>query len=50
MMSEIGSEELINDETGEKRRSPSFNPIYIMADSGARGRLSRSASWPACAA
>jgi len=37
MMSEISSEELVNDETGEKRRSPSFNPIYIMADSGARG-------------
>ena len=37
MMGEIGSEELINDETGEKQRSPSFNPIYIMADSGARG-------------
>jgi len=37
MMTEIGSEELINDVTGEKRRSPSFNPIYIMADSGARG-------------
>ncbi len=37
MMNEIGSEELVNDETGEKRRSPSFNPIYIMADSGARG-------------
>ena len=37
MMGEIGTEELINDETGEKRRSPSFNPIYIMADSGARG-------------
>src|SRR3954463_3027557 len=37
MMSEIGSEELINEETGEKRKSPSFNPIYIMADSGARG-------------
>ena len=37
MMSEIGSEELINDETGEKRKTPSFNPIYIMADSGARG-------------
>src|SRR5450432_534003 len=37
MMNEIGSEELTNDETGEKRRSPSFNPIYIMADSGARG-------------
>ena len=37
MMSEIGTEELTNDETGEKRRSPSFNPIFIMADSGARG-------------
>jgi DNA-directed RNA polymerase subunit beta' len=37
MMSEISTEELVNDETGEKRRSPSFNPIYIMADSGARG-------------
>src|SRR6478735_7359224 len=37
MMSEISSEELVNDETGEKRKSPSFNPIYIMADSGARG-------------
>jgi DNA-directed RNA polymerase subunit beta' len=37
MMSEIGTEDLINDVTGEKRRSPSFNPIYIMADSGARG-------------
>src|SRR5580765_6998517 len=37
MMGEIGSEELHNDETGEKRKSPSFNPIYIMADSGARG-------------
>ena len=37
MMSEIGTEELVNDETGEKRASPSFNPIFIMADSGARG-------------
>jgi DNA-directed RNA polymerase subunit beta' len=37
MMSEIASEELINDVSGEKRLSPSFNPIYIMADSGARG-------------
>ena len=37
MMTEIGTEELVNDETGEKRRTPSFNPIYIMADSGARG-------------
>src|SRR5207248_1742726 len=37
MMGEISTEEVTNDETGEKRRSPSFNPIYIMADSGARG-------------
>ena len=28
----------------------SFNPVYIMADSGARGSSSRSASSPACAA
>jgi DNA-directed RNA polymerase subunit beta' len=25
------------DESGEKRQAPSFNPIYMMADSGARG-------------
>jgi DNA-directed RNA polymerase subunit beta' len=31
-------------------RAPSFNPIFIMADSGARGSRSRSASSPACAA
>jgi DNA-directed RNA polymerase subunit beta' len=37
MMSEIGAENLTNEETGEKRRVPSFNPIFIMADSGARG-------------
>src|SRR5450755_1228008 len=37
MMGEISTEVLHNEETGEKRRSPSFNPIYIMADSGARG-------------
>ena len=27
-----------------------LNPIFMMADSGARGSFSRSASWPACAA
>jgi len=37
MMTNIGSEVLENEETGEKRKTPSFNPIYIMADSGARG-------------
>ena len=27
----------MNEETGEKKKQPSFNPIFIMADSGARG-------------
>jgi DNA-directed RNA polymerase subunit beta' len=41
MMTEIGSEEIIDERSGErhgdKKRMPSFNPIFIMADSGARG-------------
>jgi DNA-directed RNA polymerase subunit beta' len=37
MMTEIGSETAYNEETNEKKKVPSFNPIYIMADSGARG-------------
>ena len=40
MMSEISQDEISGDNaTGkhEKRKQPSFNPIYIMADSGARG-------------
>ncbi|MFH0900947.1 MAG: DNA-directed RNA polymerase subunit beta' [Pseudomonadota bacterium] len=37
MMGEIGTMEALDRVTGEKRRTPSFNPIYIMADSGARG-------------
>jgi DNA-directed RNA polymerase subunit beta' len=37
MMDEIGSEVLKNPDTGEEKKSPSFNPIFIMADSGARG-------------
>ena len=37
MMTEIGSEEIMDEETGQSRITPSLNPIYIMADSGARG-------------
>jgi DNA-directed RNA polymerase subunit beta' len=37
MMQEIGSEQVLDEEAGEKKRMPSFNPIFIMADSGARG-------------
>jgi DNA-directed RNA polymerase subunit beta' len=37
MMTEIGSEEVTDEHTGDKKRMPSFNPIFIMADSGARG-------------
>src|SRR5205807_773138 len=37
MMDEIGSEVIKNEETGEEKKVPSFNPIFIMADSGARG-------------
>ncbi|MCL2449269.1 MAG: DNA-directed RNA polymerase subunit beta', partial [Polyangiaceae bacterium] len=37
MMSEIGKERVVDPETGKELIEPSFNPIYIMADSGARG-------------
>jgi len=37
MMKEIGSEKIVDPETGKEEQAPSFNPIYIMADSGARG-------------
>ncbi|WP_394832442.1 DNA-directed RNA polymerase subunit beta' [Pendulispora rubella] len=37
MMQEIGKEKVIDPETGKESIEPSFNPIYIMADSGARG-------------
>jgi DNA-directed RNA polymerase subunit beta' len=36
MMSEIGWEQMEDDKSGS-RKTPSFNPIFIMADSGARG-------------
>src|SRR5690606_8378355 len=32
MMHGISSAEFTNEQNGEKRRGPSFNPIYIMAD------------------
>src|SRR5579872_3904764 len=37
MMAEIGKEKITDHETGKELIEPSFNPIYIMADSGARG-------------
>src|SRR5205823_11787937 len=37
MMTEIGKEKVVDPETGVELLEPSFNPIYIMADSGARG-------------
>jgi DNA-directed RNA polymerase subunit beta' len=37
MMGGIGKETVVDPETGEKAEESSFNPIYIMADSGARG-------------
>jgi DNA-directed RNA polymerase subunit beta' len=37
MMKEIGTEKVIDPETGKEDNQPSFNPIYVMADSGARG-------------
>ncbi|WP_437725196.1 DNA-directed RNA polymerase subunit beta' [Sorangium sp. So ce861] len=37
MMAGIGKETVVDHETGKESVEPSFNPIYIMADSGARG-------------
>ncbi|HSD95025.1 MAG TPA: DNA-directed RNA polymerase subunit beta', partial [Syntrophales bacterium] len=37
MMAEIGSEEVRDEQGSEVKTMPSFNPIFIMADSGARG-------------
>ena len=37
MMSEIGTTIAKDERSGEEKRQPSFNPIFIMADSGARG-------------
>ena len=37
MMNVIGRERVVDEDTGEEHIDPSFNPIFIMADSGARG-------------
>ena len=37
MMLVIGKEKVIDPESGKESVEPSFNPIYMMADSGARG-------------
>jgi hypothetical protein len=37
MMEQVGKEDVIDPVTGKVERMPSFNPIYMMADSGARG-------------
>jgi DNA-directed RNA polymerase subunit beta' len=37
MMVEIGKEKVTDSETGQELMEPSFNAVYIMADSGARG-------------
>ena len=37
MMLVIGKEKVVDHETGVELLEPSFNPVYIMADSGARG-------------
>ncbi|MGB8222924.1 MAG: DNA-directed RNA polymerase subunit beta' [Polyangiales bacterium] len=37
LMESIGTDEVINPETGETVTQPSFNSIFMMADSGARG-------------
>ncbi len=37
MMLVIGKEKVVDPETGKELIEPSFNPIFIMADSGARG-------------
>jgi len=36
MMKELGTERIVDDE-GNEKSIPSFNPIFMMADSGARG-------------
>jgi DNA-directed RNA polymerase subunit beta' len=37
MMKEISTDEFKDPESGETKKAPSFNSIFIMADSGARG-------------
>jgi DNA-directed RNA polymerase subunit beta' len=37
------------DDSGQPMQAESFNPIYMMADSGAGAARTRCASWPVCA-
>ncbi len=37
MMKVVSTTEIVSEDGKEKKISPSFNPLYIMADSGARG-------------
>jgi hypothetical protein len=37
----IGRGDIIDPENGQHRQTPSFNPIFMMADSGARSRTNR---------
>jgi len=46
MMDQLSSED-VTDRKGQKVRQESFNSIYMMADSGARGSAARSGSSPA---
>jgi DNA-directed RNA polymerase subunit beta' len=39
MMNQIGAEEMPDPATGKLRRVPSFNSVFMMADSGARGSV-----------
>jgi DNA-directed RNA polymerase subunit beta' len=39
MMASLSTDEFKNPETNEKKRGPSFNSVYMMADSGARGSI-----------
>jgi DNA-directed RNA polymerase subunit beta' len=50
MMEKLGTEKVRHRREGQEVEQKSFNSIYMMADSGARGSRRRSASWPACAA
>lgn len=47
MMDELSKQKVL-DREGKEVDQESFNSIYMMADSGARGSAARSSSWPAC--
>jgi len=49
MMDQLSSED-VTDRKGQRVKQESFNSIYMMADSGARGSAAQIGSLPACAA